>query len=244
MANPEPMRRKPVAETEASPCAACSVRDLAICSVLEPGELERLCDMMTQLQVGPQQTVFYEGDAAEHFFNVTQGTIRLYKLLPDGRRQITGFLFPGDFLGLSVNDVYAYSAETVDAVHLCRFPRKKLEALMQEIPRLEKRLLGMASNELLQAQDQMLLLGRKTAQEKIASFFLMISRRAVKRGQSDTPIDLPMGRNDIADFLGLTTETVSRTFTQLKTSGVIRLLENSRIQLSDMDGLAELAEGR
>lgn len=244
MAIPEPMRRKPAAGMESNPCAACSVRELALCSVLEPDELKRLSGMMTQLQVGPQQTVFYEGDTAEHFFNVTEGTIRLYKLLPDGRRQITGFLFPGDFLGLAVNDAYAYSAETVDDVFLCRFPRKKLEALMQEIPRLEKRLLGMASNELLQAQDQMLLLGRKTAQEKIASFLLMLSKRAVKRGQPESPIDLPMGRNDIADFLGLTTETVSRTFTQLKTSGAIRLLENSRIQLSDTSRLTELAEGR
>jgi CRP/FNR family transcriptional regulator len=243
MAVHEPARRKPATGAGASPCAACQVRDIAVCSVLEPDELKRLSDMMAMLDLAPQQTVFYEGDPADYLFNVTQGTLRLYKLLPDGRRQITGFLYPGDFLGLAVNDVYAYTAESVDTVHLCRFPRAKLETMMQETPQLEKRLLGMASNELIQAQDQMLLLGRKTAQEKIASFLLMISKRAVKRGQPDNPVELPMGRADIADFLGLTTETVSRTFTQLKTSGVIRLLENARVQLSDLDGLRDLAEG-
>jgi CRP/FNR family transcriptional regulator len=243
MAPEEPARRKPAAGMVEHPCAACPVRDIAVCGVLDPSELQHLAEIMTPLEIGSEQTVFYEGDRADYLFNVTLGTVRLYKLLPDGRRQITGFLYPGDFLGLAVGDLYAYTAETVGDVHLCRFPRARLEALMQEIPRLEKRLLGMASNELIQAQDQMLLLGRKTAQEKIASFLLMLSKRAVKRGEAESPIELAMGRADIADFLGLTTETVSRTFTQLKTSGVIRLLENSRVALKDTAALQSFADG-
>lgn len=242
MAERGPARRgsRPAA---GSPCAACKVRDLAICGALEPGELERLAGIMSRLELAPGQTAFSEGGPAEYLFNVTHGTIRLYKLLPDGRRQITGFLYPGDFLGLALNDAYICTAEAVDAVHLCRFPRRKLEVLVQETPRLEQRLLGMASNELIEAQDRMLLLGRKTAQEKVASFLLMISKRATKRGQPNNPIDLPMIRADIADFLGLTTETVSRTLTQLKTAGTIRLLENSRVLLTDLDALSTLAEG-
>lgn len=243
MAGHGPRRRGQGAEAAANPCAACEVRELAVCGALESGELRRLADIMTQVELAPQRTIFYEGDPADYLFNVTQGTIRLHKLLPDGRRQITGFLFPGDFVGLAVNDVYAYTAETVDAVHLCRFPRTRLQALIEEIPRLEKRLLGMASNELIQAQDQLLLLGRKTAQEKVASFLLMMSKRAAKRGQPPNPIELPMGRADVADFLGLTTETVSRTFTQLKTSSVIQLLDNARVLLKDVDALNDLAEG-
>lgn len=243
MAGRGPAQRGSGASAVDNPCAACEVRDIAVCGALDPGELRRLTAIMTQIELAPQKTIFYEGDPADYLYNVTQGAIRLHKLLPDGRRQITGFLFPGDFVGLAVNDVYAYTAETVDTVRLCRFPRAKLQTLIEEIPRFERRLLGMASNELIEAQDQILLLGRKTAQEKVASFLLMMSQRAAKRGQPSNPIELPMGRADIADFLGLTIETVSRTFTQLKTSGVMQLLDNSRVLLKDVDTLKDLAEG-
>jgi CRP/FNR family transcriptional regulator len=187
--------------------------------------------------------VVSEGEPADHVFNVISGWLKVFKLLSDGRRQITGFLAPGDFLGLTHNDTYAYSAEAVTPVGLCRFPRKKLEALLEELPDLEHRLLSRASHEIAAAQDQMLLLGRKTATEKIASFLLLLSRRAADRGQPENPIELPMSRNDIGDFLGLTTETVSRTVTQLKTKQVIKLLEGHRVQLTDVDRLRRLSEG-
>ena len=148
-----------------------------------------------------------------------------------------------DFVGHAVNEVDAYTAETIDTVRLCRFPRARLQALIEEIPRFEKRMLGMASNELIEAQDQMLLLGRKTAQEKVASFLLMMSKRASRRSRPPNPIELPMSRADVADFLGLTTETVSRSFTQLKTCGAIQLLDHARVLLKDLDGLKDLAEG-
>src|SRR5215470_12928240 len=190
VAGREPGLRKPEARAAGNPCAACEVRELAMCGALEPGELRRLADITAQVELARQKTIFYEGDPADYLYNVTQGAIRLYKQLSDGRRQITGFLFPGDFVGLAVNEVYAYTAETIDTVRLCRFPRAQLQALIEEIPRFEKRLLGMASNELIEAQDQMLLLGRKTAQEKVASFLLMMSKRAAKRSQPPNPIEL------------------------------------------------------
>ncbi|HLI14362.1 MAG TPA: cyclic nucleotide-binding domain-containing protein [Alphaproteobacteria bacterium] len=227
-----------------NPCVACEVREFAVCGALDPEELAQLSALMTQVMVEAQGTVLCEGDPATFLFNIVEGTIRVHKLLPDGRRQITGFLYPGDFLGLAVHDSYAYSAEAITDSRLCRFPRDDFYTLMRQMPRLEQRLLGMASNELIEAQDQILLLGRKTAQEKIASFFLMISRRAARRGQPENPIHLPMGRTDIADFLGLTTETVSRTFTQLKTSHVIRLLENSQVLLADQGALSSIAQGQ
>ena len=107
VAGREPGLGKPQASAADNPCAACEVRDLAVCGALEPGELRRLADIMTQVELAPQATIFYEGDPADYLYNVTQGAIRLHKLLPDGRRQITGFLFPGDFVGLAVNEVYA-----------------------------------------------------------------------------------------------------------------------------------------
>jgi len=234
---------KPVGAMDVNPCGACPVRSLSVCAALEDEELDRLNAIVQSLRLEAHRTVFSEGDAAEHVYNVTSGTVKLYKLLPDGRRQITGFLFAGDFVGLSVNDKLAYTAETVTPVSLCRFPRKRLDSLMDEFPKLQRRLFSMASNELAAAQDQMLLLGRKSAREKIASFLLTLSRRAARRGQKENPVHLPMSRSDIADYLGLTTETVSRTFTQLKSSGAIRLLEGGKVDLSDRDGLLDMAEG-
>lgn len=231
------------ATTEMNPCGACPVRILTVCAALEPEELRRLADIAQNVRIEANQTLFGEGDAADTLYNVTSGTVKLYKLLPDGRRQITGFLVAGDFLGLAVNDHYAYSAETVTTCSLCRFPRRKVEALLDEFPKMQRRLFSMASNELAAAQDQMLLLGRKTAKEKICSFLLMLSQRASRRGHKENPVYVPMSRADIADYLGLTTETVSRTFTQLKTAGVIALLEGNKVQIADMDGIYDMAEG-
>lgn len=240
----EPQKRPVTGGVElTSPCAACSVRDMAFCGVLDEQELSRLIPILHVVGVDPHSPIIDEGEPADYLFNVTAGAVKLYKLLPDGRRQITGFLFAGDFLGIAMNERYAYSAEAVDKVSLCRFPRRKLEHLLDEIPKLEKRLLGMASNELVQAQDQILLLGRKTAREKVVSFLLNLTARAVKRGAPESPVALPMGRADIADYLGLTTETVSRTITNLKRDGHIRLVQGGNVELPDIEALRELAEG-
>ncbi len=226
-----------------SPCGACPVRHLTVCAVLDPEELLQLTAIVSNVELSAGQPLFDEGEPAVHVFNVTAGAIRVYKLLPDGRRQITGFLFAGDFLGLAVTDVYAYGAEAVIPAVLCRFPRRKLEGLMARFPKMESRLLGMASNELVIAQEQMLLLGRKNAKEKVVSFLLMLSRREVQRGQPGDPVAVPITRADIGDYLGLTTETVSRTFTRLKNSGLISMQPGGRVRLVDREALNDLAEG-
>ena len=226
-----------------NPCAACSVRELSICSVLDEEELQHMSAIASNFEYAPHDPIIDEGEPAEFLFNVTSGTVRLYKLLPDGRRQITGFLSNGDFLGIALNDSYTYSAEAVDGVSVCRFSRRKLELLLDKYPHLEKRLLGLASNELVQAQDQMMLLGRKTAKEKIISFLLSLSRRQVGIGRDASPVALPMSRSDIADYLGLTTETVSRTFSLLKRDQLIRIMEGGMVALPDIDSLEELADG-
>jgi CRP/FNR family transcriptional regulator len=160
-----------------SPCAACQVRDRTVCAVLGPHQLERLNSIVTEVWLEPGQVLFYQDDPADSVFNVTRGHIRLLKLLGDGRRQVTGFLYPGDFLGLAYGTQYAYTAEAIDRVTLCRFPKERLEALFDELPELEKRLLQIAGNELIAAQDQMVLLGRKSALEKVASFLLNLPCR-------------------------------------------------------------------
>ena len=225
------------------PCASCDVRELVFCSALGPDERPELAAIVTEVRAESQQTIFYEGDPAQYVFNVTDGTVKLYKLLADGRRQVTGFLFRGDFLGLALNTSYAYSAEAIVPTRLCRFPRHDLEHLLERFPRLERRMLAMAGNELSAAQDQMLLLGRKTAMERVASFLNNIKNRSARRGEASEPIVLPMTRNEIADFLGLTTETVSRTITELRKAKVIQLGSPSTIGVLRLDALEEIAAG-
>jgi CRP/FNR family transcriptional regulator len=224
-------------------CADCDVREMTLCAPLDGAEMRRLCGLLQRTEFADGDTIIDEGEPADHVFNVTGGVVRLFKLLADGRRAVTGFLFPGDFLGLTNRTTYLSSAEALGDVKLCRFPRTKLQDLFSDIPKLETRLLGMASNDLAAAQDQMVLLGRKSAGEKIASFLITLSDRQVARGVAPDPILVPMTRSDIADYLGLTTETVSRTFTQLKVKSLIRLEAGGKVVLTDRDALEDLAAG-
>ena len=152
-------------ETAASPhfpCQTCEVRDKAVCATLHDDDLRQLSSIATAVKLDARGTVFFEGDDSTYLFNVVTGAIRLSKLLPDGRRQITGFLFEGDFLGLAIADVYAYSAETLTDTTLCRFNRTGLGVMMERLPKLEHELLRLSSNELTQAQDHLMMLGQKT----------------------------------------------------------------------------------
>ncbi len=230
-------------QAAASPCAACSVRHLTVCSALSADELEQMASIVSNVDLAPAQPLFDEGEEADFVFNVTAGCMKVYKLLPDGRRQVTGFLFAGDFLGLANRDTYAFSCEAVSHATLCRFPRRRLEALMNRFPQLENRLLSVASHELAAAQEQMLLLGRKTARERIASFLIALSKSARRRGQPENPVRIAMTRADIGDYLGLTTETVSRAFTQLKSDGLIAPQLGGQIQILDREALTQIAEG-
>jgi CRP/FNR family transcriptional regulator len=235
-----------VVETGPAPdhCRHCEARGRSVCSVLDHQDLHRLATAGTVIEIDAGHTFITEGDPADHFFNITHGTAKLYKLLPDGRRQITGFSHSGDFLGLAVSHNYAFSAEALEPLRFCRFTRKALRAVLDDFPAMEKRLLEVASQELVMAQEQMLLLGRKTARERVASFLLDQERlhRPRDDGQPE-PIRLPMTRGDIADYLGLTIETVSRTFTRLKTEGLIALPAIDRVALLDREGLAIMADG-
>ena len=172
-------------------------------------------------RVAPESTLFGQGDSARYLYQVTKGVLRLCRLMTDGRRSVTGFAYAGDMIGIAAWNSYAYSAETVTACQLRRTPRPAIDKLLKDLPRLAQQMYAMVSNELLAAQDQMLLLGRKTADERVASFLLKLAERK-QSGKIDW-VDLPMSRTDIADYLGLTTETVSRVLTKLKQAGIISL---------------------
>jgi CRP/FNR family transcriptional regulator len=225
------------------PCFTCEARALSVCSAIPDGDMSRLTTIMAVAEAAAGQGFIDEGEPATCFFNITAGTAKLFKLLPDGRRQITGFVGPGQFLGLAVSDTYAFSAEAIDQVRFCRFPRAALRAVLDDFPQMEKRLLEVASNELVAAQEQMLLLGRKTARERLASFLLAQSRQGMPCGHSRQRFRLPMTRVDIADYLGLTIETVSRTLTRLRAEGLIDIVSQSGLVISDPVGLESVAGG-
>jgi CRP/FNR family transcriptional regulator len=213
---------------------------LAIGRGLERQTTSSLMAISSLLKKAPGETLFAEGDDADSVYEIVHGTVRLYKLLPDGRRLITGFLSAGKLLGLAPEGVCIYTAEAITDVTLCRYKRSALDRLMDEAPGFAKRLLSVTSNELRAAQDQMLLLGRKTAAEKVASFLLLMAER---EGDDADEIEVPMTRNDIADYLGLTVETVCRELTKLKQDGLIAFPTRTAIKFRNRDRLEELAAG-
>lgn len=216
---------------------------MAFCAGLSTQQFRRFMTVLGQATIDSDTTIFREGDPAQHLYTITAGAVKLYKLLSDGRRQITAFLFPGDFFGLSIHGNYAYTAETMSSVMLCKFPRRKLEALFDEMPMLEKKLLGATTQELVAAQEQMLLLGRKTAREKLATFLVGLWHRLATKGDKLPLFTLPMSRSDIADYLGLTIETVSRTLTSFKREGLISLPDANHVAILHYDVLLRICEG-
>ena len=196
-------------------CAECGVRLISVCGALEFTELEALERISHVTTFAPKAMLFDQGALASNVFNVTDGVVRLYKSLPDGRRQIMGFALPGDFLGLALMDRYGVTAEAITPVRVCRFGRPAFLSYVDDKPHLLRRLHEFAGHELSLAQDQMLLLGRKTAEEKVAAFLINMQSRYSKIGPTSVTVPLPMSRQDIADYLGLTIETVSRTLTKL-----------------------------
>ena len=164
-------------------------------------------------------------------------------MLPDGRRQITGFLFAGDFLGLAIGEVYVFSAEAIEPTTVCRFRKGPFRALVESSSPLEHMLLHRTSHELAAAQNQMLLLGRKTAIERLASFLLDLPGHDPARPTAPGHVRLPMKRGEIADYLGLTIETVSRVLTRMKAKGIISMPSQSELIVERPDLLRAHACG-
>jgi CRP/FNR family transcriptional regulator len=218
-------------------CLDCKVRLISVCAALATDELREIEALARRDSLDAKQTLFLQNDRADAVYNVTDGVVRLYKLLPDGRRQIVGFALPGDFLGLAMSDRYGFCADAVDRVSVCRFARDAFSRFVDEKPQLLRRLHAFATHELSLAHEQMLLLGRRTAEEKIAAFLMGLRERWARLSGLSVTIPLPMSRQDMADFLGLTIETVSRTMTRLARErailivpGGVRLLDQRRMQ--------------
>lgn len=182
--------------------------------------------------------LFRECDPAEHYFKVVSGAVRSSTLLADGRRHVSEFYLPGDFIGLDAETSYLFTAETMADTTVVRYARRKVEALAFQEPRIGRQLFSIACHGFSAARQQLVLLGRKTAEERIASFLLDLVERI---GKGDR-VSLPMSRTDIGDHLGLTMETVSRGLSHLKSEGVIALENSHQILIRDRDALEDLAE--
>jgi CRP/FNR family transcriptional regulator len=185
----------------------------------------------------PGAALFWEGDKAGQIFDVLEGVMRIYRIMSDGRRAIMGFIHPGDVLGVSFQDGYLFTAEAVTQVKVRRFARGRFFTMINESPALRPQLFAILCDEMSAAQDQMLLLGRKTAEERVVSLLLAIHRKNA-RGEE---IELPMSRQDMADYLGLTIETVSRTMTSLTRRGLIASRARHTVSLRKLSTLREIA---
>ena len=226
------------------PCLGCEVRSSAVCGVLDCHSLAKFKGLGWRLNLSAGQALFHEGDPATRVFTLTSGSLKLYKLLADGRRQVTGFMQPGDFLGISIADEHAFSAEALEDCQLCSFPRNRFDDFVENHSEMERELYHLAAHELAAAQQQMVLLGRKTAAERMASFILMLAEKAERsRAEQARFVEIRLRRSDIADYLGLTKETISRVLAELKLRRLIRLEALDKIEILDRSALEHTALG-
>lgn len=185
------------------------------------------------------QEIFAEGDESDCWFRVISGAVRICKWMADGRRHISEFCFVGDCFGLPASGIRLATAEAIGDVVVIRYPQRAAERLIDETPRLAREMYDRTLRELMQAHTHMLLLGRMTASERVASFLLEIAERS----DTSRTLDLTMSRSDIADYLGLTIETVCRTMSAFKRGGIIAAPTSSRLELRSREALQDLCEG-
>ncbi len=225
-------------------CRACEARHRGVCGALSPEQLVQLSKYTTRKAVEPETGLVEAGEDQNSYANVLGGVVKLTKLMPDGRQQIVGLQFAPDFVGRPFEDQSPVTAETATRVRVCSFPKSVLERIISESPEMEHRLHEQTLRELDEAREWLMTLGRKSAAEKVSSFLIMIAEHIDPEHAKDgmmTTFDLPLKRADIADFLGLTIETVSRQLTQLRKKGIISIAQNRHITLNDAEALREIA---
>lgn len=225
-------------------CDTCLVRNRAICSSLDGEELKALNNIGRRRMLAPGESLMWEGEDSVLVANVIEGVLKLSTGTEDGREQIVGVVYPSDFIGRPFGSTSGHGVTALTDARVCVFSRKDFDTFAREHPSLEHKLLQRTLAELDRTRRWMLLLGRKSAGEKVASFLLEMSERLVQPGCVDAPdmplrrFALPFSRQQVADVLGLTIETVSRQFTRLKADGVIDLPSRREVVILDRASLA------
>lgn len=228
-------------------CDTCQVRRDGICAALNHEARGALLGLSKRKTVPAHHAVFRDGDIADHYYNITSGIVKLVKTLADGHQHIVGLLYPPDFMGQSLKKNHTYAAESATDVELCAYPRAPFELYLKSHPELERQIFQMTIRELDLCRDWTLLLGRKCSYERVAGFLLMMARRVPLKTtgphpESDVHFELPFTRAEMADYLGLTLETVSRQFSQLKKKQVIDLPSSRDIIIPDIELLSVVAQ--
>lgn len=222
-------------------CSDCPIRYRAVCSKCDQDELQRLEAIKVYRSFKAGEVIFKSGDDLKFVASVVEGVASLNKTLDDGRTQMVGLLLPSDFIGHPGRTRIEFDVIAANNVLLCCFDRDPFRNLLQDVPHVSQRMIELAMDELDAARDWMLLLGRKTAREKIATFIEMVVRR-----QYGDPTDiatgaliLPLSRGDIANYLGLTLETVSRQIGSMKSEGILDFIDKRRFRVKDLERLQQ-----
>lgn len=222
-------------------CGDCPIRHRAVCARCEVDELAQLDEIKYYRSFEAGQTVIWSGDRMDFVASVVSGIASLTQTMEDGRRQMVGLLLPSDFVGRPGRLTAAFDVTATTDLVMCCFRKKPFEDMMASTPHIAQRLLEMTLDELDAAREWMLLLGRKTAREKISSLLAILARRdaSLKAGVGSCSFDLPLTREEMADYLGLTLETVSRQISALKRDGIIELEGKRHVKVADFDRLME-----
>jgi len=226
-------------------CGDCPIRHRAVCARCDADELAELEAVKFYRSYPAGTPVVWSGDDMDFVASVVSGIATLTQTMEDGRRQMVGLLLPSDFVGRPGRNQAAYDVTAASDLVMCCFRKKPFEGLIVKTPHVAHRLLEMTLDELDAAREWMLLLGRKTAREKIASFLCILARREaalrVKSAVGEIALDLPLTREEMADYLGLTLETVSRQISALRRDGIVELVGKRGVVIPDFDALQEIA---
>jgi len=224
-------------------CRSCQARHGVVCGALSSGQLKDLARHSLRRKMEAGCEIIAQGSESSFYSNIMRGVVKLCKVMPDGRQQIVGLQFAPDFVGRPFVRESTLSAEAATDAEICLFPRNLLDRMISDTPELQRSLHDQALRELDAAREWMLTLGRRTAEEKVASLLHLIATHAEPQTPCSTAFDLPLSRAEIADFLGLTIETVSRQMTKLRKRGVIRIENFRHIVVPDMDELERMISG-
>lgn len=221
-------------------CNNCPVRELSFCNALDNQALEEFSALSKTKSFEDGQLIFSEGKTNEYIGSITQGIVKIYKLLDDGRQQIVSLGFPGDMMGNMIDAEYKYFAESVGETKICFYQVSRINGFADSNPEIYRSIMAKTTEQLSHAREWLLLLGRKTAQEKIASFLLLLASHHTGRSENQA-FKVPLKRQEIADFLGLTIETVSRHFSNLKSKQIIREYAGHMLAITNEAALRDIA---
>lgn len=232
-----------VTRSATAPCARCGSRIAGICAALDIAGLDEIAHEARRSQVRAHDNLFAEGDPAQSIVMLVSGMAKLTRLTADARQQVLGFRFPGDILGFTAGATHSADAQMLTDGVICRLTRRQLDRMLERFPAVQRRMMDLCAQELALTQDQLVTVGRRQAEQRVAAFLISLSVAARRRGEDTRRLAMPMTRAEIGDLLGLALETVSRAFSALRKRGLVAGKGLHWVELPDPEALALLADG-